>query len=70
MTILLLVVSIIFIILLTAKFNVHPFLALLFAAFFYALCSGMPFETIVESVNGGFGKTLGKIGLVIILEAK
>jgi GntP family gluconate:H+ symporter len=67
MTILLLLFSIGIIIYLTAKLNVHPFLALLCAAFFFALLSGMPFETIVESVNGGFGKTLGKIGMVIIL---
>lgn len=67
MTILLLFISIVIIIFLTAKLSVHPFLALLCAAFFFALSSGMPFETIVESVNGGFGKTLGKIGMVIIL---
>lgn len=67
MAILLLFLSIGIIIWLTAKLNIHPFLALLAAAFFYALCSGLPFESVVDSINGGFGKTLGKIGLVIIL---
>jgi GntP family gluconate:H+ symporter len=66
MTILLLILSVCIIILLTAKLNVHPFLALLGAAFFFALLSGMSFDTIVKSVNGGFGATFGKIGLVII----
>jgi len=67
MTIILLVLSIALIILLTAKWDVHPFLALLGAAFFFALASGMSFDTLVASINGGFGTTLGKIGLVIIL---
>lgn len=67
MSIILLVLSVVLIILLTAKWDVHPFLALLCAAFFFALASGMSFDTIVSSVNNGFGTTLGKIGLVIIL---
>lgn len=67
MIILLLLISVVLIIVLTARLNIHPFLALLAAALFYALSSGMPFETIVASINEGFGGTLGKIGLVIVL---
>jgi GntP family gluconate:H+ symporter len=67
MLLLLLVLSVIFIIVLTTRLNVHPFLALLGAALLFALLSGMPFTTIVQSINEGFGGTLGKIGLVIIL---
>lgn len=67
LAILLLVLSVLFIILLTAKWKVHPFLALLGAALFFALFSGMSLETIVKLVNDGFGITLGKIGIVIIL---
>lgn len=67
MTILLLLISVALIILLTARFNVHPFLALLAASLSFALCSGMPLMTIVDSINDGFGNTLGNIGLVIIL---
>lgn len=67
MTILLLLLSVVLIIVLTTKLNIHPFLALLFAALFFALLSGMPFDTILSSINEGFGGTLGKIGLVIVL---
>lgn len=66
-SILLLLLSVLFIILLTARWNVHPFLALLGAAIFFALFSGMSLDTLVESVNNGFGNTLGKIGIVIVL---
>ncbi|GAB5553852.1 MAG: GntP family permease [Saprospiraceae bacterium] len=67
MSILLLLLSVVIIILLTARYKVHPFLALLAAALSFALLSGMPLMTIVSSINDGFGITLGKIGLVIIL---
>ena len=40
-SILLLLLSVVFIILLTARFKVHPFLALLFAALGFGLLSGM-----------------------------
>ena len=66
-SILLLVLSVLIIIILTAKFNVHPFLALLGAAIFFALFSEMTLAALVESINDGFGGTLGKIGIVIIL---
>ncbi len=66
-SIVLLLLSVLIIIVLTAKMNVHPFLALLGAALFFALFSGMELDTIVQSINDGFGITLGKIGVVIVL---
>jgi GntP family gluconate:H+ symporter len=66
-TILLLLLSVVIIVFLTAKLNVHPFLALLGAAIFFGLLSGMELNTIVQSINDGFGITLGKIGVVIVL---
>ncbi|MFY0688444.1 MAG: GntP family permease [Cyclobacteriaceae bacterium] len=66
MTILLLLLSIGIIILLTVRMDIHPFLALLVAALFFGLGTGMSFEQILISLNDGFGGTLGKIGLVII----
>ena len=66
-TILLLLLSVAIIVFLTAKLNVHPFLALLFAAIFFGLLSGMELNIIVQSINDGFGITLGKIGVVIVL---
>ena len=62
----LLVLSIFFIIISTAKFNLHAFLALLFAAIFFGLFSGMSLQEIVKSLEEGFGGTIGKIGIVII----
>lgn len=57
---LLLLLSVVLIIALTARFNVHPFLALLFAALFYGLSSGMTFDMLVQSINNGFAKPWGK----------
>lgn len=65
--VILLLLSVVAIVLLTTKFQVHPFLALLFAAIGFALFTGMPLNVIVESINDGFGSTLGKIGLVIVI---
>ena len=59
--------SVALIVWLTAKLNIHPFLALIGASLFFGLCSGMPFDLILTSIEDGFGGTLGKIGLVILL---
>jgi len=67
MAVLYLIVSVILIILLTARLKVHPFIALLLVALMYGFLSGMPSADIINSVNEGFGKTLGGIGLIIIL---
>ncbi len=64
--IVLLFISILSIIILTTKFGLHPFLALLSVGVGFGLLSGMPLEKIVESINTGFGRTLGHIGIVII----
>lgn len=67
MLILILFAAIAFIVVSTTKFNLHPFLALLFAAIGYGLFSGMPLDKIIASVNGGFGDIVGQIGIVIIV---
>jgi GntP family gluconate:H+ symporter len=64
--IILIILSVLLIVVATSKFRVHPFLALLFVALFFGLASGMPLDTIVQSINDGFGKTIGSIGIVII----
>lgn len=66
MLIVVLILAIAFIVLSTAKFKLHPFLALILAAIGYGLFSGMPLGDIVKSVNNGFGNTVGSIGIVII----
>ena len=66
----LLLLAVVFIIIATTKLNLHPFLALLIAAFGYGiLCGKMSLEQIVEAVNGGFGGTIGYIGIVILAGA-
>jgi len=65
--IILLLLAIVFIILSTTRLKLHPFLALLLAAFAYGILSGrMSLVDVVASVNGGFGDTVGKIGIVIL----
>jgi len=65
--IVLLLLTIIFIIVATTKLKLHPFLALLIAAFGYGLlCGKMSPQEVVESVNAGFGGTIGYIGIVIL----
>lgn len=65
----LLVLSIVFIVLATTKLKIHPFLALLMAAFGFGILSGMPLKDVVDSVNQGFGGTIGYIGIVILAGA-
>jgi gluconate:H+ symporter, GntP family len=60
------VVCILFIVISGTRYNLHPFLGLLAGAFIFGLLSGMPPETIIESINTGFGGTIGNIGIIII----
>jgi len=65
--ILLIILSIVFIVVATTRFKLHPFLALLVAAFFFGLLAGIPLEQIIVSINEGFGGTIGSIGIIIII---
>jgi GntP family gluconate:H+ symporter len=62
----LLLAAIAFIIYATARLKLHPFLALLITAFGFGILSGMPLKQVVDSVNAGFGGTIGYIGIVIL----
>src|SRR3972149_999364 len=64
---LLLFLSVVFIIVFTARLKVYPFIVLLLVAILYGVFAGMPLDKIVVSVNAGFGNTLGKIGIIIVL---
>jgi GntP family gluconate:H+ symporter len=66
LVIIVLIVCILFIVFSSARFRIHPFLALLFAALGFGLLTGMPLPEIVQSINTGFGNTLGYIGIVIV----
>lgn len=67
MAVLYILISVIAIVLLITKLKLHPFLALLFVSIVFGLVSGMSFNTLITSIQEGFGGTLGKIGLIIIL---
>ncbi len=66
LTILIFLLCILFIVFASTRFKIHPFLSLLAAAFLFGLLSGMPLEKIIESVNSGFGGTIGNIGIIIV----
>lgn len=66
LTIFLLLLSILFIVFSTTRFHLHPFLALLAAAAFFGICSGMPLPEVIRTINDGFGATMGNIGIIII----
>ncbi len=57
--------AIIFIVLFTAKIKWHPFIVLLLAAYGVGLAAGMEANEIIKAITGGFGGTLGSIGIVI-----
>lgn len=65
--VLLLIAAIAFIVVATARYRLHPFLALLLASLGFGLASGLPPDAVVKAVNDGFGATAGGIGMVILL---
>ena len=67
MLIILLILAIVFIVISTTRFNLHPFLALIIAAIGYGLSAGVPLDSIIASVNNGFGSTVSSIGIVIVV---
>src|SRR5690606_21866618 len=67
MAIISIVLSIVAIVLLITKLKLHPFLSLLLVSIVMGLASGMEPEGIITAIQDGFGGTIGKIGLVIIL---
>jgi len=62
---LLLLAGVAFIIFATARFRLHPFLALLITAGAIGLISGIPAQKALTALTGGFGRTAGAIGIVI-----
>ncbi|WP_338920357.1 GntP family permease [Pseudomonas silesiensis] len=61
------VVTVIGLIVLITKFKFHPFIALIIAAAFLGLTSGMPFGTIIKAFQDGFGGVLGFVGIILAL---
>lgn len=67
MAIISILLSIVAIVLLITKLKLHPFLSLLLVSIVMGLVSGMEAEGVITAIRDGFGGTIGKIGLVIIL---
>ena len=61
-----LVAMIVFIVASTTIGKLHPFVALLLAAFGYGIFTGMPVDELLVSINEGFGDTIAYIGIVIV----
>lgn len=66
MLIVLFLVSIALLIFLIAKCKLHAFLALLVAALFYGITSGMGLSEVASAISAGFGGTMQSIGIVIV----
>lgn len=67
MALMIVLVSIVAIVLLITRLKLHPFLALLIVSILLGIVTGMKTEPIITSIQEGFGGTVGKIGLIIIL---
>ncbi len=61
-----LLIAVLLIIFLTARYKMNAFVVLISIAFLYGLAIGLPLKDIVGKIRGGFGGTLGYIGIVII----
>ncbi|ORC34951.1 gluconate transporter [Marispirochaeta aestuarii] len=61
-----LLVAVVLIVLATSKWNMNPFFVLISVAFLFGLAVRLPLLDIVNTIKGGFGGTLGSIGIVIL----
>ncbi|WP_103867565.1 GntP family permease [Aquimarina sp. I32.4] len=59
--------AIVFIVVASSLWKLHPFVALLLATIMVGLTVGMPLQTIILSINKGFGGLMGYIGLIVIM---
>ncbi|MEK9741118.1 MAG: GntP family permease [Flavobacteriaceae bacterium] len=58
--------AILSIIMLTSKFQWHPFIALILVSIGFGLAVGLTSEQVLKSLQEGFGSTLGSIGMIIV----
>lgn len=61
------IVSIIALVLMITKLKIHPVFTLVIVATVSAIGFGFPLNEVFNTVTGGFGGTIGSIGIVIIL---
>lgn len=62
----LIVASILLIVILTAKFKLHPFLALIIACFFLGITVQIPLIELIKAMENGFGGLMRYIGMIVI----
>jgi GntP family gluconate:H+ symporter len=62
-----LLVGIAVIILLTAKYRIHAFFALLIACFIVGVGVQLPFASILAAIKDGFGRIMQSLGFIIVL---
>ena len=62
-----LIIGVAIIILLTAKFRVHAFFALIIACFVTGIGVSMPVTEVIETMKTGFGNIMKSLGLIIVL---
>jgi len=60
-----LLLVVVLIIWMTSRLKIHPFLALLFGSIMMGIVTGIPVNTLLATLAGGFGSTLQSIGIVI-----
>ncbi|MFD2869355.1 GntP family permease [Kurthia populi] len=60
------IIGVLFIVISSAKFKLHPFLGLIIAALFVGIASGMPLADVVTNINEGFGGLMTSIGIIIV----
>ena len=58
-------VAIVGLIVLIARFKLHPFIALIVASGFLGLVTGLPVAKVVKEFQDGFGGTLGFVGVLL-----
>lgn len=62
-----LLIGIAVIVILTAKFRIHAFFALLIACFIVGLSVQLSFEEVMTAIKEGFGHIMKSLGLIIVL---
>lgn len=58
-------IAIVGLIVLIARFKLHPFIALILASGFLGLVTGLPVSRVVKEFQDGFGGTLGFVGVLL-----
>ncbi|MEK4973682.1 gluconate:H+ symporter [Niallia sp. FSL R7-0648] len=69
MPIIIVAIGVIALLILIMKFKLNTFISLILVSFGVSIALGMPFDSVVKSIEGGLGGTLGHLALVFGLGA-